>query len=168
MQFSSQALLTFASYPSQSTKATMSDNSPKGPRNPGPRKPFERPARAKKPAGHAGKPFSKPGDARPSGSRPGGPKPFGKKPGQPGDKPFAARKSSCRQTVSRAGSPGAAHRWPTMSAKPSVSPSGWPARGVASRRDAEENDRRRPGEAQRPCAEFAGNQRILCRPDRGR
>ena len=115
----------------------MSDNSPKGPRNPGPRKPFDGP-RGKKPAGHAGKPFSKPGDARPSGPRPGGPKPFGKKPGQPGDKPFAARKDR------PAGKP---FRAPAAQPQPTGADNVGEAEriakrlaraGVASRRDAEE------------------------------
>ncbi|MGY6710370.1 MAG: pseudouridine synthase [Rhizobiaceae bacterium] len=115
----------------------MSDNSPKGPRNRGARKPFDGP-RGNKPAGKSGKPFSKPGDSRPSGPRPSGAKPFAKKPGRPGDKPFGAgkerpggkpyRAATAQPRSAGSESTGEAERIAKRLARA----------GVASRRDAED------------------------------
>ena len=116
----------------------MSDNSPKGPRKGGPRKPFDGP-RGQKPGGKGGKPFSKSKDARPTGPRPAGTKPFGRKPGPDGGKTFGARNERpgdgkpFRKPAPRKHSPagdaaGGAERIAKRLARA----------GVASRRDAEE------------------------------
>lgn len=115
----------------------MTDDSPRGPRKGGPRKPFDGP-RGQKPAGKGGKPFSKSKDSRPAGPRPAGAKPFGRKPGRDGETPFAARKE-------RPG--GKPFRKPAAPAQPAGTETlGGSERiakrlaraGVASRRDAEE------------------------------
>ena len=116
----------------------MSDNSPKGPRKGGPRKPYDGP-RGQKPGGKGGKPFSKPKDGRTSGPRPAGAKPFGRKPGPDGEKAFEQRKEHPgggkpfrrppeREHSPGADAPGGAERIAKRLARA----------GVASRRDAEE------------------------------